>query len=312
MEYPMERRLVFLRRELWEHRALVVTPLVIGALVVLGFLVLLVAGVARGIGFEPLVSGIVATGEAGRLSGVSAVIALPLPFFQIGLAFVVFFYCLDALYAERKDRSILFWRSLPVTDTETVLSKLATAALVAPLITFGFIVAVHLALLALATVAVWIGSGSAWDLVWRPVPLFSVWLVLFYGMLAYSLWLLPFLGWFLLCSAFARKAVFLVAVLPFVVVPLLEQLLLGSSHFARLVLGRPGTLPAFDMPGLEGGFDFSERARQGDLLGRVDLVEAIDLGGFLSSPGLWGGLAVAALFTAGAVYLRRYRDDNAG
>src|SRR5262249_34513186 len=55
----------------------------------------------------------------------------------IVLFFVVFFYLLGALYNDRADRSVLFWKSLPLSDIETVLAKVVTAALVAPILSVG-------------------------------------------------------------------------------------------------------------------------------------------------------------------------------
>ena len=57
------------------------------------------------------------------------------------------FYCLDALYGERRDRSILFWKSLPVSDLTTVLSKASIPIVVLPLLTFAVTVATQLIML---------------------------------------------------------------------------------------------------------------------------------------------------------------------
>ena len=237
----IQRFIILLRREIWEHRALIVTPAVIGGLIVLSIAIFFVtAGVIKGVGFEGLVEGITATGEHGQATGFGVLITAPVVLLNIGLFFVVFFYCLDALYAERKDRSILFWRSLPVTDTETVLSKLAIAAIVAPLLTFVVLVFTQFAILVISSIFVWMGGGSAWELVWQQVPIAKTWTLGLFTLLAAGLWSLPFVAWFLFCSAFVRKSPFLWAVIPFALIPLLERLAFRTDHFARIVYGHIG------------------------------------------------------------------------
>ncbi len=309
----MIRRLyVLVQRELWEHRALYVTPFVISLVVLLGVLVALVVGGARGIGFDNIVKGMQMGGELGSMAGVTALVGAPSTLFVAGLGFLVFFYSIDALYAERKDRSILFWKSLPLTDTEVVVSKVVTAAFVAPLITFGFLVATQLVILAMSGIAVWLGGGSASELVWGPTPVLQIWTLSVYWLLASALWFLPFIAWGLFCSAFAKKNVFLWTVLPFVVVPLLERLVFNSGVFARTVFsGRFGQVPWLATEFGNEGMRSAVEELPGKLGARLDLLSVLDPGGFLTTPGLWGGLVVAAVLIAGAIYFRRYRDETA-
>lgn len=307
----MIRHFYFLvQRELWEHRALYVTPLVISLVVLLGALVALVIGGPRGIGFDNIVATMEMSGEVGSMAGVTALIGAPSTLFYVGLGFLIFFYSIDALYAERKDRSILFWKSLPLTDTEVVLSKLLTAALVAPVITFGFLAATQLSILVLSSIAVWLGGGSPWELVWRPTPVLQIWIVAVYWMLGAALWFLPFIAWGLFCSAFAKKNVFLWTVLPFVGIPLLERLVFDSGVFAKAVYGRIGHLPWVRADLGDDGLRIAVEDFPGGFGGNVNLLSLLDVGRFLTTPGLWGGLFVAAVFTAGAIYFRRYRDDT--
>ncbi len=306
----MRRTYYLLQRELWEHRALYVTPLVISLIVTLGVILMLVTAGARGLGFENIVRGMRAGGEVGSLAGVGALITAPSSIYVIGLVFLIFFYSIDALFAERKDRSILFWKSLPLTDTEVVAAKLATAALIAPVLTFGFLAATQIVILMLASVAVWLGGGSAWELVWAPVPLFQVWTVMVYSLLSGALWFLPFIAWGLFCSSFAKKNVFLWAVLPFVVIPMVERIVFGTGVFAGIVFGRLARLPWVSADISGGDLNISIGDVPGHLVGEVNLLSLLDFGRFLTTPGLWGGLVVAAALTAGAIYFRRYRDET--
>jgi ABC-2 type transport system permease protein len=307
----MRRTYFLVQRELWEHRALYLTPLVISFVVALGVTAVLVTGGARGVGFENIVAGMEAGGDVGSVAGVVALTVGPSTVFVIGLAFLIFFYAIDALYAERKDRSILFWKSLPLTDTEVVISKLVTSALVAPVITFGFLAATQLVILGLSTIAVWLGGGDAWELVWRPVPLFQVWTLTVYYLIGAALWFLPYIAWGLFCSAFAKKNVFLWAVLPFVVIPMIERIAFGSGYFANVVYGRLAHLPWVSASFRGDDVHISLGDVPGGLAGEVNLLALLDPGRFLATPGLWGGLLVAAGFTAGAIWFRRYRDETA-
>lgn len=306
----MERYFMMIRRELWEHRALVIAPVTIAGLILLAISIfLLSSSVIRGIGFERIVAGLSATGEKGSATGVGVLMLAPVAFLNVALFFTVFFYCLDALFAERKDRSILFWRSLPITDTETVLSKIAVAAVVAPLITFAVLLATQLGILILSSIFVLLGGGNIWELVWGPVPLLQTWTLSLYSLLGGGLWALPFVAWFLFCSAFVKKGPFLWAVLPFAVVPMLERLAFGTSYFLRVVWGHMAefyaisfhldedALHGISKDGLPGGaYEFNPAS-------------VIDPAAFLASPKLWGGTLVAAGIAAATIYVRRYRPD---
>ncbi len=95
--------------------------------------------------------------------------------FLFTLAILTVFYSLDSLYAERRDKSILFWRSLPITDVETVLSKLLTVIIVIPLVTIAAIIVTHLVNLAVSSVWIAIKGGDAGHLVWGSVALLDNW-----------------------------------------------------------------------------------------------------------------------------------------
>ncbi len=304
--------LMLLRRELWEHRGVVIAPAVIAVLTTLMFIVLL-RGLGGNVSLLQVVQGLAMMPPAQREGALAGLLASVTPLFLVTMLVLTVFYAADALYAERRDRSILFWKSLPVTDLATVVSKLATAAVVIPLVTAAFIIVTQLVTLVLATFVVWGADGDAWALVWQPAPLLNLWLLMVYSLLAVMLWYLPILGWLLLASAWARKAPLLWAVLPVVVAGQLEILALGTSRIFRLIGERVigvfssgfrrdiGQLVQFD------GDSGSVRAPT-DLAGDR-LLSYIDLPGLLMAPGFWGGIVVAAVFVALAVVLRRFRDE---
>jgi ABC-2 type transport system permease protein len=296
-------QLPLLKREVWEHRSIFVTPLVIALLISL----MAITGQVTISAFDQVVDWAVLGASnvseqhrssilAGLMFGVGAMFAL-------AMLILIAFYALDSLYGERKDRSILFWRSMPCTDAETVLSKLLTALVVIPLVTFAVIVMTHLIVLACASI--WVGArgGDPWHLIWAGAPFTEVWLSTLAFILAVPLWLSPFVGWFLFVSAFARRSPTLIAFLPLLILPMLEKSLVGTKLFTEAFFVRSAEMPLFrDMDtfvpaGDETSFSFVVLSR-------------LDIAGFLSSPGLWLGLIVCALLTAAATYLRRYRDDS--
>ncbi|MEE8220757.1 MAG: hypothetical protein V3R21_03275, partial [Woeseiaceae bacterium] len=220
------------------------------------------------------------------------------------------FYSLDALYAERKDRSILFWRSIPSTDFETVLSKLLTALLVIPLVTFVFIVLTHLVVLMVTSV--WLGARGAntWHLIWTAAPFIDNWTATLVFLMALPLWLSPFVGWSLFISAFAKRSPFLIAALPIAILPLLERMIFHTTVFAEAFFVRSVKMPLFrGLDNLELLFQEGEHFKMvGDA--SLSLLALLDLGRFFSSPALWLGIVVCGIFTTAAIYVRRYRDDS--
>jgi len=302
-------QIALVRRELWEHRSIIVTPIVIGVIVAMMSVTGQVAVSAMDHAVDIALLGASNVGEHERAIALNVLLISISSLFVLAMWVLTVFYTLDALYAERKDKSILFWRSMPVTDAETVISKLLTAIVVIPIVSFAIIAVTHLVVLVISSVWVGIRGANAWHLVWQSAPLADNWLATLTFVLALPLWLSPFIGWFLLVSAYTRRSPLLIAFLPIIILPMLERSLLGTSAFAEAIFVRTGAIPLF---GGRAGSDFFEKeenlrrlAQSGD-----SALSIIDLGGFLLSPGLWLGLLVCGLFTAAAVYVRRYRGES--
>jgi len=299
-------QVALLKRELWEHRSLYVTPAVIALLVALGT----VTGQATFSAFDQAVDIAMLGGsnlsEAQRAVAISAVMFGVSVFFFIGMSFMTVFYALDALYAERKDRSILFWRSIPCTDFETVLSKLLTAILIVPLITFTAIAITHLVVLIISSIWIGLQGGNAGHMIWSAAPLLDNWATTLVFVLAFPLWVSPFIGWFLLVSAFTKRSPFLMAFLPILILPMLEKIVIGTSVVTETFASRLGKMPLFQ------GFDPSDFFDDGKhtVSENISMFDLLDLGGFIMSPGLWIGIIVCGLFTTAAIYVRRFRDDS--
>ena len=306
----MSTQIALLRRELWEHRAIYVTPLVIGLIISLMSVTGQVAISAFDEAVNVAILGASNLGEHERASAITVLMVSVSTGFVLAMWVLTIFYTLDSLYAERKDRSILFWRSMPVTDAETVLSKLITAVVVIPLVTFAILAVTHLVVLTISSIWVGIRGANAGHLIWQAAPLFDNWAATLVFLLALPLWLSPFIGWFLLVSAYAKRSPLLLAFLPIIVLPMLEHILVGTSMFKDAIFVRSVKMPLFkgiDSIGLvlDEAKDLHELGKSG-----LSLWSAVDLSGFLSSPGLWLGLVVCALFTTAAIYVRRFRDDS--
>lgn len=276
-----------LRRELWENRSIYIAPLIVGAVQIFGFAISTIGLAERRravLLLEPM---------KRRLQ-----IEQPYDLVAMMMIFTVLivgvFYCLDALHGERRDRSILFWKSLPVSDLTTVLSKVAVPLAILPLIVFAVTVCVQLIMI-LITSVVLIAHGMSPATTWANVPMFQNWAVLLYGLVALALWHAPIYGWLLLVSAWARRATFLWAVLPFIAIQILEKIAFNSSRFAALLQHR---LMGF----AQEAFDFQGRAHP-----TIDSLAQLTPGRYLSTPGLWLGLLFAAFFLFVAVRLRRSR-----
>jgi ABC-2 type transport system permease protein len=268
------------RRELWEYRSIYIAPLAVAVVVLFGFLI---ATIGRAM----------STPDPARRA---AVLAEPNSFAALlimGTAFIVgVFYSLDALHGERRDRSILFWKSLPVSDLTTVLSKASIPIVILPLLSFAITLATQWIMLLLSS-AVLLASGLSVATLWRPLPFFQMSLMLLYHLLfIHGLWYAPIYGWLLLVSAWARRAAFLWAFLPLLAIGGVEKIAFNTSHF--------GAMLGYRLSGGAEGAAFTASSVS------MDPLTHLHPGQFLSSLGLWIGLAIAAAFLAAAVRLRRH------
>jgi ABC-2 type transport system permease protein len=273
------------RRELWENRSIYLAPLAVALFVLFGMMISTIGMPARRRAVLMLAPA-EQRARIGQPYDFAAVILM-------GIAFIVAaFYCLDALHGERRDRSILFWKSLPVSDRTTVLSKASIPLVVLPLITFAIIVITQFMMLLWSSVVL-LPSGLA-GTTWTRFNLLEQSPIQLYGLITLALWHAPIYGWLLLVSAWARRAAILWAVLPPLAAGVLEKMAFNSTHIASLVryrlMGHVGRAFA-----VQGGVT-------------IDSLAQLTPGRFLTTPGLWIGLALAAIFLAAAVRLRRNRE----
>lgn len=302
-------QLALAKREIWEHRSIWVTPAAIAVIVTLSVLASLMF--ASGFTAELDIAIFGAQNLAGDPERQAALTAFFLGtswIFLVALMFLTVFYCLDSLYAERKDKSILFWRSLPVTDAETVISKLITAIFVIPSVAVLGIIATHIVNLIIASIWVSAKGGDGVMLIWGSVSFLDNWLAAYVVVLASAIWASPFVGWFLLVSAYTKRSPLLMAFMPLILIALLEKIIFRTHVFAENVLARDGdSLPIFRTVDIE-RFIETDEWRVGE--GASHLLPHLDIVQFLTSPSMWAGILVCALLSTGAIYVRRFRDES--
>ena len=304
----ISNQIPLVRRELWEHRSIFVTPIAIGTVVTLGVLTMLMFASGFAAELDVAIFGAQnLAGDAERKMALTVFFLGTSWIFIVALAFLTVFYSLDSLYAERKDKSILFWRSLPVTDAETVISKLLTAMFILPAITALGIFVTHLINLIVTSIWVSMKGGDASVLIWGSISLFDNWMTALIVLVASGIWMSPFIGWFLFVSTWSKRMPILMAFMPPIVIALGEGIVFRSKIFLTTVAERGDMTPLFKVGNLEEFFE-EDNWHQG--VSNLTLLDKIDLVGFFTSPALWGGLLVCGLFVSGAIYVRRYRDES--
>ena len=277
------------RRELWENRSIYLAPLVAAGVVLFGFGITAFELPRRRLNALAL--------ESARQR---AAIELPYDAAAMVIMFTAFivgvFYCLDALYGERRDRSILFWKSLPVSDRTSVLSKFLVPIAILPVVTFTIAIVTQFIMLLIST-AVLLPSGLA-GTTWQLLPWFQLSIILLYGLATMAIWQAPVFAWLLLVSSWARRATFLWAFLPWFAICAIEKVAFNTGYFARFLADR---IASFEHAFVVVKYPGETHVPLVDRLTQLDPVK------FVTTPGLWIGLVAAAAFLAAAIRFRRYR-----
>jgi ABC-2 type transport system permease protein len=274
------------RRELWDNPSIWRAPLIAAAVVLAGIVIAAV--------HPPQIH----TSGSGAHMSQADLRTLPYAIAAVAIgvisAIVSVFYCLGSLHNERRDRSILFWKSLPVSDLTTVVAKAIIPMAVLPVCVLATVLATHVLMMALniATVA---AHGQDIGLLLSQVPLLRLWLTAAWGLFAFALWWAPIYGWLFVISAWARRMTFLWAVAPPIALVAFERLAFETHYIGDLLSYRlnGSWTAAFEVvhphPGTMG-------------LSNPDPVR------FFTTPGLWVGLVIAIALLALAIRLRRRAD----
>jgi len=330
--HPTHKLRLLLKREFWEHKGgFFWAPLVAGGISLL--LTIMAWIVAEVVARKAVADGQINIDNDIKINGLDLGVITgkmsPDDFHQLGqgidfslltfamwpmvvLAFVVFFYCLGALYDDRKDRSVLFWKSLPISDRDTVVSKALGALVVAPVIAIAAAMITILGFMAFISLVVLIHGGNPYTLLWGPGNPLSVLAHLLASIPVYAVWALPTVGWLMLCSAWARSKPFLWAVM----IPVFAGIFVSwfdimglfnmeSGWFWGHIVGRSllsavpgGWLTLLDV-------DHVQNPEQLGSLLDVGRSYAVFL-----KPEMWIGAVAGVAMLVGAIRLRRWRDDN--
>jgi ABC-2 type transport system permease protein len=291
----MHTTMWLIRREFWENRAIWVVPAVIGV-------ALTVAALFGRIDF-----GAAVPAEQQRMIAPTVLLAYGFTFFAV-MSIYSSWYLMECLYADRKDRSVLFWKSLPISDTATVLAKLFTAVIAIPLVYF---LAADVSTLLLAFIVSMRAHAYFGSVLWQPELWLQLHVLWLYVIVTTAIWFLPFTGWLMLVSAWAKRAVALWLVLPPLALYGIEQWFFGSHFVGSQLTGRAvGYLSrAF--------YDHSNPAAWATTAIGTDTITAptsvwrlLNPVGFVSSPATWIGVLVGAAMIYGAIQLRLRRTET--
>jgi ABC-2 type transport system permease protein len=311
-----------LKREYWENRGgFLWAPAITGAIIVGLNLILAVIGsiaARRSMGSSGFVfddadphqvaEALGAMGDGMLLAGVLLACTV--------LAFVVFFYALGSLYDDRRDRSVLFWKSLPVSDTQMVLSKAVWALVLAPVLAIGVGLLIGVALWVISALTITVnGLPAAASVFTQSHPMKIIGGVIA-SLPVYMVWALPAIGWLMFCSSWARSKPFLWAVLVPVLAGVVISMMsiLPGVHIAHdkvwytlVYRGLLSVVPGGWFPAISGAVDPSiDINTPNDLANAFDLTRSWHA---FATADLWIGAVVGIAFIAAAIRLRRWRDE---
>ncbi|MEX0916420.1 MAG: hypothetical protein WD397_00200 [Wenzhouxiangellaceae bacterium] len=311
---------ILVRREIWESPfAFKWTPLIIAGFILLITALVLIIGARVDNELVFTIDGIRMYAQMDdaqqRLMAAGAMFSAGSLFHQV-MFLVVIFYLAGSLYDDRRDRSILFWKSLPVSDRMTVASKILTAMVAAPIMYLAGIALVQLVLVLIAS-----GYGLMADInifteVWAPANLPRVWAVTLVGSLVQALWLLPIYAWLMFCSSWAPRLPILIAVLVPVVIGMFQHFWSFFSNFRLpevnlllLILERigRGVMPA----SIEWEQIVTESRGQPNFMPSEDMLMSFrSIGNVLASWEMWIGVAIGLALLAASVWFRRRATDS--
>jgi len=315
----MNRLAALIRREYWENKgAFRTTPLVIGGIYIT-FLLMSIFTTAHFDNelytFREAVRLLASQPPEFRAAHGHDFIIGSSVLFSIALGFVVFFYLLGALYDDRKDRSILFWKSLPASDTITIASKLLSAMILAPLIFWAIFILTQVVMAVIGSIMVMSVGENPWTLFLSLVNPLKPWGLLLVSYLATSIWFLPMYAWLLLVSSFAPRIPLLFAVLPPVVFAILQIWIsfLKTFTFNDSLFGLIGEWVANSPAIISAGVDDGDSILALGFPLTDDFDHAVTLANIfdrLFSAQMLAGLAVSAVFLSLALWLRHRATDN--
>jgi ABC-2 type transport system permease protein len=209
---------------------------------------------------------------------------------------VSIFYTLDALYGERRDRTILFWKSMPVSDTTTVVAKATIPIVILPLLAFAIVFVMQLLMVVMTVIGLAVGGQNV-AMFWEHLAFFRMsWLLLYHMVMGHALWYAPLYAWLLLISAWAKRTPIIWAFAPPIALCYLEKIAFGTRHLLDWLLYR---LMGSGMEAVyvKGSMPMNPDTHLTPLR-------------YMTSAGLWNGLIFTVACVWLAAWLRRHRDPS--
>ena len=320
----MRKLLALVRRELWEHTTLIIIPVALLVFVLLANTILVLTSSPPGVGpgsetSEAIFSGAKYIQYFVSLNDKQQALFVNGTMITIGMIIntvvliMMFFYLLDSLYGERKDHSILFWKSLPVTNRLTVISKLTVAVFIIPVVIFITAILADVITLAMQSYAMYL-NGIPAAILWQRSDLAGLWMLSIYHLIQQTVWYFPVMGWLLFCSAWSRKKPIIIAVLlPALLVFIDSSFLLGTGISETILERLPIGLRSLQMGNEHNlmSYNISNGGSQPgfNMLSGIKLPGMQDIFGFLLEIKVWTGIITGLVFAALAILMRRLRDD---
>lgn len=272
----MNRWGILVRREFWENRSLWIAPLAAALFLICGTILMAVRMDDMQYGPRGMFRNSPSMGAAsGTTAFEMTVFVFSSMIFGIG-AIATAMYTLDSLYSERRDRSILFWKSLPVSDAQTVLAKASVALVAMPVLLT--LMAMVTNLLSGVILSLHPSPNSPVRMMWEGTNLIGAYGKMICAVFVNALWYAPAVAYAMVVSVLATRLPLVIAAVPIVTVAVGEQIVFGTAHVWTFVARRISSV-----------FNLRE---------------------VIASADLWGGLIVAAAGFALAIRLRRWRDDS--
>ncbi|MGH8107215.1 MAG: ABC transporter permease [Arenimonas sp.] len=307
---------MLVKREYWENRGgFFWAPVIVSGIALLFSLIASIAGAMLVNEHRDDIHIQDAAEHAAQLGGVGDfALASGVLLMMAVAAFVLFFYAIGSLYDDRRDRSVLFWKSMPITDAQMVGSKVAWALLLAPLLSLGIGLVLGLAFwIVLLVNAAVSGLPGATDMITYSHP-FRVVATLLAALPVQMLWALPTLGWLMLCSSWARRLPFLWAT----ALPVLTGAMISFTDiFSGVTIahdkvwyviyrGLASMAPGSWIPTIakepEGNFEGPK-----DLTNLIDITSSWQVFGHAD---IWIGALIGIAMIVLSIRLRRYRDEG--
>lgn len=204
-------------------------------------------------------------------------------------------YSLSTFADERKDRSLIFWRSLPVSDLTTVLSKVFTVTLIVPLMVLPYIILLQLVSMTSASIFFATNDIVSFGWLWGSY-IFTDWFRIIFSLWAQSLWSLPLFLWLMLAGTYAARPI-AGAIVPPVILIVLEGIIFKTNLVLEFIENRIGFWSRAD--------SFPKEYQE------LRVVDVSDILLLFSTQAFWIGILASAILVAGIVYVRSSNSDHA-